>query len=225
MVVRNEHERLRYRFKNLEVLTASLGAYLAVAFALCNSLFVQVWTGGKITWLPQNDILLGLWFFTSALQVPHCGFVFVTKQIGGMRYLFFAEGCCFVALSLVWGYRWGLSGIILCSVLCVMFFSYPFGLRRSRQYFHASLFELAADWIRPSLKLVAVLSAAATGLWLATSNLPAIWRLAIHALVVGLGGGLLFLRLGLPVEVVREAETRLPRPAAWLLGKLVPCGL
>ena len=48
MVARNEHERLRYRFKNLAVLTGQPGSvYRAWRFALCNSLFVQVWTRGK----------------------------------------------------------------------------------------------------------------------------------------------------------------------------------
>jgi hypothetical protein len=58
--------------------------------------------------------------------------------------------------------------------------------------------------------------------WLATSGLPVIWRLAVHGVVAGFAGGFLFLRIGLPPEMVREAGTRLPRPVARLLGKLVP---
>ena len=141
-----------------------------------------------------------------------------------MRYLFFAEGCSFVALSLLLGCRSGLPGILFCSLLCVMLFSYQFGLRRSRRYFHASLSELAVDWVRPSWKLAIILTPAALGLWFATSSLSAVWRLAIHMLTAGIGGGLLFLRLGLPAEVVREAGTRLPRSAVWLLGRLRTVG-
>lgn len=224
MLVRNETERLRSRFKNLVVLSASLGVFLAMTFALCNSLFVTIWTGGKITWLPLNDVLLGIWIFITSLQMTHCNFVTVTKQIGAMRYLYFVEGCTFVAMALGLGYRWGLPGIIVCSIVSIIPFSYQFGLRRSRQYFQLSFSVLAVEWIRPSLKLAVVLAPIALIIWFATSGLPPIWRLLIHGVAAGLVGGLLFLRIGLPPEVIREAGARLPRPAARLLGLLVPCG-
>jgi O-antigen/teichoic acid export membrane protein len=223
MLVRHETERLRSRFKNLVVLSASLGVFLGVTFALCNSLFVTVWTGGKITWLPLNDVLLGIWFFISSLQMTHCNFVSVTKQIGGMRYLYFVEGCVFVATALGFGYRWGLPGIIACSIVSVVLFSYQFGLWRSRQYFQLSFSDLAVEWVRPSLKLAVALVPIALILWFATTGLPPIWRLLIHGLAAGFVGGLLFLRLGLPPEVIREAAARLPRPAARLLELLAPC--
>jgi O-antigen/teichoic acid export membrane protein len=223
MLARNETERLRNRFKNLVVLTASLGVVTGMAFVLCNSLFITVWTGGKIAWPPLNDVLLGLWIFITALQVPHCNFIFVTKQIGGMRYLYFVEGCSFVALSLLVGYRWGLPGIIACSLLCLIFFSYQFGLRRSERYFQVHFWELAVDWVRPSLKLAVMLALVAVISWFATVDLPVIWRLTVHGVVAGFIGGFLFLRIGLPPEMVREAGARLPRPAARLLEMLVPC--
>ena len=223
MLARNETERLRYRFKNLVVLTASLGVFMGVAFALCNSLFITVWTGGKITWLPLNDVLLALWLFFTSIQTTHCNFVTVTKQIGGMRYLYFVEGCCFVALSLLVGYRWGLPGIICCSLLCIVIFSCHFGLRRSERYFRIRFSELAVEWVRPALKLAIVLAPLAFLLWFATAGLPVIWRLGVHGVVAGFAGGVLFLRIGLPPEMVREAGARLPRPAARLLEVLVPC--
>lgn len=223
MLARNETERLRYRFKNLVLLTASLGVFLGMAYALCNSLFITVWTGGKIAWSPLNDVLLGLWIFITAMQAPHCGFVTVTKQIGGMRYIFFVEGCCFVTLSLLLGYRWGLPGILVCSLLCLVLFSYQFGLRRSERYFQVPIWELAVDWVRPALKLAVVLALVGAITWFATLDLPVIWRLVIHGAVSGFVGGYLFLRIGLPPEMVQEAGARLPRPAARLLEALVPC--
>jgi O-antigen/teichoic acid export membrane protein len=222
MLARNETGRLRHRFKNLVTLTASLGVFLGTSFALCNSLFVHVWTGGKIAWLPLNDALLGLWIFIASIQTTHTSFVLVTKQIGAMPYIFFADGCTFVTLALLLGYRWGLSGIIACSVLSLALFSCQFGLRRSAKYFQTPFTELTVDWIRPSLKLAIVLIPAALALWFATSGLPALWRLVIHGVIAGFAGGFLFLRIGLPPEVVWEAGARLPRPAARLLEMLVP---
>lgn len=220
MLARNETERLKHRFRNLVVLTASLGAVGGMAFALCNGLFIQVWTGGKIVWSPVNDLLLGLWIFIAAVQTTHCTFVFVTKQIRGMSYLFLWEGCTFVGLSLLIGYRGELPGIIACSLLCLLFFSCQFCVRRSGQYFQIQFAEVAWEWLRPSLKLAAVLAAVAFITWFATLGLPIPWRLTIHCLTAGLFGGLLFLRIGLPSEIIREAEGRLPRPAARLLEVL-----
>jgi O-antigen/teichoic acid export membrane protein len=221
MAARREFGRLYSRFKNLVVLCASLGVYCGVIFAMCNSFFVAVWTTRNITWAPLYDVLLGTWIFLSALQMPHCNFVFITKEIGRMRYLYFVEGCIFIALSLGLGYRWGIPGIIACSDICILLFSWQFGIRRSCAYFKASFREVAFQWVRPSLKLAAALVPLALILWIATSGCPIFWRLVIHSLILISVGGPLFLRLGLPPEMAQEAGTRLPRPAARLLGKLL----
>lgn len=222
MVVRNETERLRSRFQNLVVLTASIGAFLGVSLALCNSLFIEVWTGGKIVWSPWNDVLLGSWLFFTAMQTTHCNFVSVTKKIGAMRYVYFVEGFSFVTLSLLVGYRWELPGIIVCSLFCLILVPYQFGLWRSSQYFHLKFANLAVEWVRPSLKLVGVLVPLALVLWLVTSGFPPIWRLLIHAVAMAFIGGIFFLRIGLPPEAVREAGARLPLLAVRLLRLIVP---
>jgi O-antigen/teichoic acid export membrane protein len=222
MVARHETERLRARFQNLVVLSASLGVYFGVLFALCNSLFIGLWTGGKIAWSPWNDVLLGLWIFITSLQMTHCNFVSVTKQIGAMRYVYFVEGFSFVTLSLLVGYRWGLPGIIVCSLVCLILVPYQFGLWRSTQYFHLHFWDLAFVWVRPSLKLALVLVPVTLLLWLATGGLPSLWRLIIHVFAAGSIGGILFLRVGLPAEMIRETSARLPRPAARLLDKFMP---
>ncbi|MGA2248216.1 MAG: oligosaccharide flippase family protein [Verrucomicrobiota bacterium] len=221
MLARGETERLRLRFKNLVSLIASLGAYCGVTYVLCNSLFVEIWTRGKITWSPKYDVLLALWLFFTAMQAPHCNFVFVTKQVANMRFIYFAEGCCFVLLSMLVGWRFGFIGIIVCSVACSTLFSYNLGLRLSRRYFNVSLWELALDWVRPALKLALILTLLAVALWAATASLPTVWRLAIHATVMGTVGAVLFLRFGLSSQMIQDSAGRLPRPAARILERLV----
>lgn len=222
MMARNEAERLKQRFRNLVVLTASLGAFSGVAYALCNSLFVQIWTNGKIVWPPLNDVLLGLWIFVASLQTTHCSFVTVTKQIGRLPYVFVLEGCTFITVSLLFAYRWGVPGIVACSVLCLSLFSCQFCLRKSSRFFHLSLREITVEWVLPSWKLVAILTPAALLIFFATAELPAAGRLLIHGVAIALVGGLLFLRLGLPSEIIRDIGSRLPRPAARLLELLAP---
>jgi len=217
MQVRGEKERLQRRFRAMVLLTASLGAFCGGSFAMCNSLFVQVWTAGKIAWLPLNDMLLGTWLFILSMQTTHSSFVAVTKQIRGMRYIFFAEGCTFFIVSLLLAGRWGVPGMVLTSICCSLLFSYQYSLRRSHAFFHCSLVELAIKWVLPSLKLAAAFGILTIIVSLLDQGLPVLWRLIIHGSVATLIGGLLFLRLGLPKEMITEATTRLPQSAAkWL---------
>jgi O-antigen/teichoic acid export membrane protein len=222
MQARGELERLKKRFQSVVLLTASLGAFLGVSLALCNSLFVTVWTAGKINWLPLNDVLLGIWLLVISLTTTHLCFVNVTKQIGGMRYILFAEGCTFIVLASWIGCRWGTSGMILTSILCCLAFSYQYSLRRSCGFFQCRWRELALDWVRPCLNLAAVYSGLAIIVWFATNGLPVTWRLAIHGVVAGVIGGALFLRLGFPREMLREASGRLPSSMIWLAQFIAP---
>lgn len=220
MVARREMSRLRSRFRELVVVCASLGVFLGVGFALCNSAFVSVWTNGKVAWLPLNDVLLAIWILLTALQMTHCNFIFITKDIGGMRYLYFIEGATFALLALGLGGRGGIAGVIAASNLCILLFSYQFGLRRSCRYFQAGFRELALEWVWPSLKFALVLVPLAGALWWATAGFPSLWRCLIHASLLAVGGFPLFLRLGLPRAVVSEAGSRLPPLAARWLGRL-----
>jgi O-antigen/teichoic acid export membrane protein len=217
MLARGEADRLKSRFKGVVLLTASFGAFLGVSFAFCNHLFVACWTSGKIIWPPLDDVFLGFWLFVLSMQTTHCCFVTVTKEIGAMRYVLFLEGCSFIGLALLLGCRWGITGMIVTSIVCTLAFSYQYSLRRSQRFFHCSLKEISVEWFIPSLKLAFVFAAIATAVSFLDTGLPALWRLAIHVLVALAVGGILFLRLGFPVEMIREAALQLPRPAAKLL--------
>ena len=214
MIVRQETERLHLRFENLVALCASLGVFLGVGYAMCNSLFVHLWTHGKINWSTENDVLLGIWLVLTSIQMPHCNFVTITKKLGNMRYLYFVEGCTFVVLALLFGYRWGVPGIIVCAIASMVPLSVRVGLVRSSQYFRVTMHDLTLKWLRPSLHLAMALVPLALLMWFATSDLPALGRLIIHFIAIGSIGSFLFLRLGLPAEVIREAEARLPRQLA-----------
>jgi O-antigen/teichoic acid export membrane protein len=223
MLSRNEMDRLRHRFKDMVVLTSSLGALLGVAFALCNSLFVHVWTTGKITWSPLNDVLLGAWVFVLSITGTHANFVTVTKQIGGMRYVFFLEGCCFVLLASIVSAHWGLLGVIACSLFCTGFFSCLYALHRSRVYFQCSWPTLIIGWVLPSWQLLLMFAPLAVIVWFTGTALQPLWRLVINSLftlIVGIG---LFLRLGLPRGLILDLGNRLPQPAGRILQFFIPC--
>ena len=223
MGTRGETVRLRDRFKDMVVLTASLGALLGVGFPLCNSLFIHVWIDGKLNWPPLNDVLLGAWVFLVSLTTAHINFVTVTKQIGGMRYVFFFEGCCFVLLASLVGPYWGLPGVIATSLFCTILFSGSYSFHRSRIYFHCHWWELVRDWVRPSWQLLLILAPLAALIWFIGAGLPPLWRLAVNGLFMIIVGGGLFLRLGLPPGLILDLGNRLPQPAGRLLRFFIPC--
>ena len=222
LTARGENERLKNRFRQMVVLTCSLGVFFSVSFALCNGAFMHVWTNGKIAWQPLNDLLLGVWLFLLSMQTTHCNFVNVVKHIGGMRYIYFLEGCCFVAAGLLVGPHLGTPGIIGCSIVCTALFSYQYSLRRSQRYFHLNLKELAIKWIRPCLKMAAFFVPIGALVWFSTHSLSPMARLAVNGIACVLLGGLLLIRIGLSREMIHETTLRLPRAVSKLLQLLGP---
>ena len=220
MAARNEAGRLLQRFQELVILTGSLGVFLGVSLALCNSLFVTVWTGAKINWSPWNDVSLGVWLFLSSLQTTHINFVSVSKQFGGARFIYLLEGGCFVVIALLLGGRGGILGILVTSNICQLLFSCQYGIRLSSRYFKCHWTEVAFGWVLPCLKFAVAFAPLAAVTWLITAHLPIVWRLVFHAAAVACLGGFIFLKLGFPRQMLFEIETRLPRPAARILQLL-----
>jgi len=224
MAARDEQARLYGRFREMVVLTASLGVFLGVSLALCNSAFVSIWTSGKFNWSPWNDLFLGLFIFLSSVQTTHMTFVNVSKQFEGARFIYLLEGTCFISICTLLRGRGGLVGILVTSNFCQLLFSSQYGFRLSSRYFKCSWTQLAFQWILPSLKFAAVWVPIAIAVWLATSHLPVLLRFVINAAAAGGIGGFLLLRLGFPRQLLLEAETRLPRPAARILEILAHSG-
>jgi O-antigen/teichoic acid export membrane protein len=210
MIVRGEQARLRSRFDGLVVLTGSIGVFMGISYALCNSLFVGIWTHNRIDWMSLNDVLLAAWLILISFQTVHCNFTFIVKQIGGMRYILFLEGCAFILLAGLTGSYSGMAGIIICSIICNAAFSFQYGVRRSVHYFQYKFWEALLRWLRPSLTFAVVYGLAASAIWVAGAGLPALARLSLNAVAALAVGGPLFVMLGCPAEIILEILDRLP---------------
>jgi len=222
MIVRQERERLLHRFKILVAITSSTSAFLGISLALCNSAFVTIWTGAKITWPSANDILLCVWLCILSVQAMHNNLVLSTKQVGMLRYVFFAEGCAFIGLAIVLARYAGITGVIAASILCTTMFSFSYGVWRNSRYFAEKPFTILFDWTKPGLKMALILGTIAIILWMVTAPLASFPRLAVHCFVTLMIGGFLFLRLGIPTETQRELVTRLPAWSSQLLARIFP---
>jgi len=220
MLARGEMTLLRNRYRNVAVLTFSLAGWVAVSFALCNSLFISLWTHGKIHWPVANDWLLAVWMILFAVVHCHNSFASVTKQIGFMRYIYFLEGVVFVALAFGVA-RWGgLAAIIGCSILCTTVFSCAYGIWRIHSFFGLSLREVAWDWLRPMGKVLLFYLPAAGLTWWLSAPAAGWLRLGIHALLAGSLGIYWLLRFGIPGSFQNELLRRLPAKTAPFLKRV-----
>jgi O-antigen/teichoic acid export membrane protein len=220
MIVRQECDRLLHRFRILIAITSSTSAFLGVSLALCNSAFVTIWTSGKINWLPVNDVLLGIWLCILSVQATHNNLVLSTKQVGMLRYVFFAEGCAFIGVAIVLARHYGIPGVITASILCSTLFSFSYGVWRNSRYFAEKPWDILFDWTKPGLKVALVFGTLAIVLWMATGSLTSFPRLVIHGFGTMVIGGLLFLRLGIPIETQRELIGRSPRWSSQFLARI-----
>jgi len=214
MIVRGEEAKLKERFRDVVILSASLAAYVAISFALCNSAFVEVWTGlskGKtMYWPQQNDLLLGLWMVVLTILGCHNNFVLITKQIRLMPILYFIEGSVFVVLAWfasAWG---GLPALIACSVFCSCVFTYAYGAHRTSQYFHLPITDVTGVWLLPMLKLIAFYGLLALPLGFAVHSLPVLPRLVILSAFSGTAGLAMLLKFGLPAGLRDEILVHSP---------------
>ena len=211
MIVRGEKERLRQRFTNIVAVSMTLSGVAAVAYATCNSLFVTIWTHGRISWWAGNDVLLGLWMIAAVLIHANGSFIIMTKRIAGMRYVYVLEGMAFVALAGLVTKRGGLPVMIGCSIVCSLCFSGAYGLWRVNEYFKFSLPELERLWLVPLTRILAVAVPGALLIWWLTASLASLPRLVTCATIVGAMCGGLFYRWGIPLDLRTEILGRLRR--------------
>jgi len=221
MMVRGEQELLRHRFKQIAVLSASLSVAAGMVFAVSNSAFVEVWTSGKMSWPQINDALLAIWLVISTVVHAHTGLVGQTKKLKFLRYLFFFEGATFVGLTFLTHQLGGVTAMLLTSIVCSLCFSFPYGLRRTKQYFGISWKELVEWHLAPARLGLWVLPMALAAYWF-TRNLSPLVRLLINGSFVGGIGLWAFLRHGLERSLHAEILTRAP---AWARSVLALVGL
>jgi O-antigen/teichoic acid export membrane protein len=224
MIARGEQTRLEHRFKDILAVSATVSGVAAITFAACNSLFVTVWTSlsrhQSIVWPAANDLLLGIWMVLLSLVTCHNYLVLISKQIGFMRFVYFIEGTVFVILAWYLS-AWGLPAVIACSVLCTICFTYYYGVWRSSRYFGATLRQVAATWILPMWKTIAILAPIVAATWIAVQPLNSMGRLIALGLVCGLAGSGLVLRVGLPIALREELARRAPKKVNPLIRSMM----
>lgn len=166
MLVRGDHSGMRKRFRDIVTVSAVLAVFVSGAIALMNGSFVELWTSGKITWDPWNNLLLACVLFTTAVTRCHIGLVGITKQIRGMKYINLLEGTAFIILSLFLVPAIGITGLLISTLLCNTGIAGIYGVSRTAAYFGDRKREVLL-WIgRPIAVLCVVALLFSFGQWI-----------------------------------------------------------
>ena len=217
MMVRDERALLLRRFREIAVLCVNLAVAAGVLLAIGNGPFVRFWTAGHIHWSPWDDLLLGIWLAVGLAVKVHVGLVGQTKEFRFLRYVYFIEGFAFIGLTMLFRRFEGFTLMLTLSILCSLSFTFPYGLWRTRAYFHLRWRDLAG-WHRSTLALAAAVAPVAVMTWWFTRNLPALPQLMADSFL-GIWTALMFLRYGLGASLRAEACRRAPFWARPILAR------
>ena len=218
MMVRGERVRLQMRFRDLVMLSVSVSAALGVTMALCNHAFLKIWTRDRISWAIENDLLMAVSLMVYASTRYHIWLACMTKKIGAMKYVYFAEGAAFVCLGLVFAPHFGLTCVILGGIITNLVFSGIYGIRRGTGYFDIKAREILFQWLRPPAFVFLSSMMAAVGLWFATRSLATLVQLLVCVSLMGITAGFCLWRFGLPESVRQEGRQKLQQVRARLSG-------
>jgi len=220
MVVRREQDKLLQRIRDIAILMASLSLLCGTIFATANGAFVWVLTGGKMSWLAINNVLLGLWFVVCSIMRVHTGLVGITKNLRFLRFIFLIEGLVFIGLNLLAYHIESMTWMLIFSLICTMTFTLPYGLWRTRQYFKLRWLELLS-WFHPTWQLSWRLIPVALVTWWLAQELPIFWQMILSIAVPGGWGIAVLLRYGLDSRLRSEIAEKLPSSVQFIIKRWV----
>jgi hypothetical protein len=216
MSVRGELDRLWKRYRAVFELSVLAAGYFAVLIAFGNDALVTVWTKKPIFWDPVNNWLLFAWLILLIQSACHTSLLLHCKQAKLLKLVYFGEAAVFLSSAVVVVPRWGITGMLICSVLCTALFSAMFGAREVSKLFRHPFSRVALGWTLPLGRFLGIM--VPLGFVLSWFTRDSAWlRLFGCALPLALVGPLVALRFCLPGELRQEVISRSPSGARTLL--------
>lgn len=149
MFVRHEIERLKSRFRDLVSISAIIACAVGAGISLMNGSFVKLWTSGEVAWPDWNNYLLAAVLLVTSVTRCHIGLSGITKQILGMKYVYFIEGLCFVSLSAVLVPHMDFIGLLLSALVSNIITTGAYGVYRTADFFEIPIHEVFCWVARP----------------------------------------------------------------------------
>lgn len=157
MMVRGERDRLTLRFRNIYQLTAGVSVTALAVVAAVNTPFVTLWAGPSLVWPWGLGLLLGIVTYLNCITKCQTDLIMHSKQIRGLRYVFFFEAVGFVVLAVFLSRHIGFTGVLVSAISCAVVFRGCYIVRRTSAYFGVPVRTVGWTWLRRSLLSAAAL--------------------------------------------------------------------
>lgn len=208
MFVRYEISLVQKRFRHLILLSASLSIVIGATIAVSNGSFLAIWTRGRITWSPENDVLMAVLLVSYAVVWCHTALMSVTKELRVLKYVWLVEGICFVPAAVILSRRMGFAGVISAAIVLDIAFLGAYGVFRTARFFQTSAKTVLFDWLMPALRLAALLLPVAGVIWWLTRAFAPLPRLLLCGSLTGGTGVVLFFFVGITSDMREEVFRR-----------------
>jgi O-antigen/teichoic acid export membrane protein len=117
LYVRGEHQRFIQRYWDIIAMILAISTVVATSLAVGNRSFVSVWTHGNIHWHWTGDLILALLLVLRNLNGCLLNLFGITKDWRPVRHIYLAEGMLFVPTAIILATPYGLTGVLLASLL------------------------------------------------------------------------------------------------------------
>ena len=117
LYVSGQRERFARRIFHLFVLTALFACLAGSGLILSNREWIRLWTGSRVLFSAQGDILLGFMLLTTALSFSSIESFMAQGTLQRIRWVRFLEGVLIVGFSYLGARVLGLDGVLAATLL------------------------------------------------------------------------------------------------------------
>ena len=223
MMVREEKERLKTRFRQIYQISAGLAA-VGLGFAVAiNGPFVSLWAEPALAWGMPLSAGLAAVVFLNVVTRCNVDLIVHSKQLLGLRYVYFLEALLFVVMALLMTPIIGLYGIVASAFICVFAVRFSYTSLRVSRYFGMPAREISWNWLKkPLLALLALAPFVVCSPFVLQTTHSLALGLILITICVGLPAALLLLTVALPPDTQAEMRHFLPPRLASILGRARP---
>jgi O-antigen/teichoic acid export membrane protein len=204
MIVRGEIARFRSRLASIVLITAVGAGFFGVLGAFANRGFVNLWTGGRVSWDMWSDIAAGAYLFSFAVTRCYTELTVLVKNVGNYKYFSLLEGVLGIVGGLILAPRFHFFGVLLASLLANLLCSGAYGAFRVSRYFNTSMVEVTFGWLKSAFVCVVAFALAAGGIFWLGSRFSGPFPFLITTASAGLAGIVIALLCGIPSEIRQE---------------------
>ncbi len=221
MMVRNEKERLRTRFRQIYQISAGFAAVALCMAVAVNGPFVSLWAQPALAWDMPLSALLAAVVFLNVITRCNVDLILHTKKLLALRYAYFVEALAFVLLALLLAPATGFYGVIAAALICVIIFRLSYTSSRVAHYFQLPISEICWSWLKKSLLASLALAPFVISSPFVLEHVSSpVLKLVVVVLWTGLPALLLLVKITLPADLETEMRRFFPTRLASLISRI-----